>query len=217
MRQKPGKYDIVDFKVCFIVTCSLKFFHENFLWQILIPMELLDHLEDQYIPCNHPVFELMPPIFHECASTFYDEMGSPVITIDTFWHSYRQLLQCFFNAGHITNPDQQLANVLAGHFGTINSVNEENVALLPGMKELHHSGKVVGDQEDVGNESDPEYAEFTSDHKSEEPGGGNLDQSEEMSYRSAEDRKLYNINSSPDEGHKAELFNDQHEHCVFHN
>ena len=84
MWQKPGKYDIVNFEVCFIVTCSLKFLCEILLWQLLVPMELLDHLEDQYIPCNHPVFELTPPIFHEHASTFYNVMGSPVITIDTF-------------------------------------------------------------------------------------------------------------------------------------
>ena len=68
-----------------------------------------------------------------------------------------------------------MASVLVGHFGTIDLVNEENVALLPGMKELRHGGKVIGDEEDVGNESDPEYAAFTSDSESEEPAGGNLD------------------------------------------
>ena len=75
------------------------------------------------------------------------------------------------------NPDQPWADVLARHFGTIYSVNEENVALLPGMKELRHGGKVVGNQEDVGNESVPEYGDFTSDSdsESEEPAGGNLD------------------------------------------
>ena len=127
-------------------------------------MELLNHLKDQYVPCDYTIFELTPPIFHEHASTFYEEMGSPAITIDTFWHSYCQLLQCFFD---VTNPDQPLASVLAGHFGTIDLVNEENVALLPGMKELRHGGKVIEDDKDVGNKSDPKYAVFTSDSESE--------------------------------------------------
>lgn len=135
----------------------------------------LDCLEERYVPHDHPVFELTPPIFHEHASNFYEEMGSPAITIDTLWHLYCQLLQCFFHADHIMNPDQPLQNALAGHFKAINLVNEENVALLPGMKELCQGGKVVGDQADVGNKNDPEYAEFTSDFKSEEPAGGNID------------------------------------------
>lgn len=138
-------------------------------------MDLLDRLEGQYVPHDHPVFELTPSVFHERASTFYEAMGSPVITIDTFWHSYRQLLQCFSDVGHVTEPDQPLVNVLDGHFGTVDLVNKENVALLPGMKELRHGGKVVGNQQDVGNESDPEYASFTSDSESEGSVGGNLD------------------------------------------
>lgn len=105
----------------------------------------LDCLEERYVPHDHPVFELTPPIFHEHASNFYEEMGSPAITIDTLWHLYCQLLQCFFHADHIMNPDQPLQNALAGHFKAINLVNEENVALLPGMKELCQGGKVVGD------------------------------------------------------------------------
>lgn len=76
-------------------------------------------------------------------------------------------MQCFFDAGHITNPDQPLASVLAGHFRTIDLVNEENVAVLPGMKELCHGGKVIEDDKNVGNKSDPKYAVFTSDSESE--------------------------------------------------
>ena len=80
----------------------------------------------------------------------------------------------------LTDPDQLLVNALDGHFGTIDLVNKENVVLLPGMKELHHGEKVVGNQEDVSNESDPEYASFTSDSESEESMGSNLDPLEEI-------------------------------------
>lgn len=131
-------------------------------------MDLLDRLEMQYVPADHPVFELTPPIFHEHASAFYEAMGSPPITFDTFWQSYWQLLQCFYDAGQVTNPDEPLANILVGHFGAVDLVDKEKVALLPGMKELRLGGKVVGDQHDVGNESNPEYGEFTSNSESEE-------------------------------------------------
>jgi len=97
-------------------------------------------------------------------------MGSPAITYDTFWDSYRWLLHSFVDAGHVTNPDEPLANVLVGHFGAIEMVDTEEVELLPGMKELRLGGKVVG--EHVGNESDPEYAEFTTDSESGESADG---------------------------------------------
>jgi len=149
MWQKPEQYGIVDFK-------------------IPIPAALLDRLEQQYVPRDHPVFELTPPIFHERASAFYEAIGSPVITRDTFWRSYRQLLQCFVDAGQVTNPDEPLENVLIGHFGRIDRVDKEEVALLEGMKELRQGGNVVGDQHDVGYDSDPEYAALTSDSDSDE-------------------------------------------------
>jgi hypothetical protein len=66
---------------------------------------------------------------------------SPAITIDTFWHSYCQLLHCFINAGHVTNADQPLANVLDGYFGSVDLVNKEDVALLPGMRNYAMVGR----------------------------------------------------------------------------
>lgn len=139
-------------------------------YQIPVPAVLLDRLEQQYVPRDHSVFELTPPIFHERASAFYEAIGSPVITRDTFWRSYRQLLQCFVDVGQVINPDEPLENVLIGNFGRIDRFYKEEVALLEGMKELRQGGNVVGDQHDVEYDtgSDPEYAAFTSDSDSDE-------------------------------------------------
>ncbi|KAF8871142.1 hypothetical protein BD779DRAFT_1405737, partial [Infundibulicybe gibba] len=59
---------------------------------IPIPPEVLCHLEDEYAPRHHPVFQLIPAIFTNQAAAFYVNLRCPPVTFDTFWDIYRGVL-----------------------------------------------------------------------------------------------------------------------------
>ncbi|KAF8200101.1 hypothetical protein BJ912DRAFT_873378 [Pholiota molesta] len=158
MRERPNHFDgVIDFKIG-------------------VPDDLLDELEEEYIPSDHPVFQLTPPAFHDRATTFYEAMGSPAVTISSFWNIYRNLLQCFLDM-EASIDAQPVNQAVMAHFGDIQGINNETVPLLPGMEELREGGKVMGNlNEDAqdGNESNSEYADFTD--KEDEDGEENSEE-----------------------------------------
>ena len=123
-------------------------------------MELIDRLEAEFSPPDHPVFQLTPPLFHERASTFYSSIGSPVITFRTFWDTYRQLLYCFCQ--HLeTDHDEAMASLISSQRARTQEVEQDLIPLIEGLKELRQGDQVVGPSNHGGDGSD--YASFTDD------------------------------------------------------
>lgn len=123
-------------------------------------MELIDRLEAEFSPPDHPVFQLTPPLFHERASTFYSSIGSPVITFRTFWDTYRQLLYCFRQ--HLeTDHDEAMASLISSQRARTQEVEQDLIPLIEGLKELRQGDQVVGPSNYGGDGSD--YASFTDD------------------------------------------------------
>ena len=131
-------------------------------------------MEALYAPRNHPVFELVPPLFHERVSELYMAIGQPEVTINSFWDIYRDLLERLRN-GH----DEQLSTVLDSHKETL-SRDQEDMPLLPGMDPFRlgqplqpgRRGQYIGGLDDTALEGalsnfGVEYAEFTSDEEGE--------------------------------------------------
>ena len=56
-------------------------------------------MEAQYSPPDHPVFQLVPPLFLMRAEAFYEDAGQPIISSDTFWDVYRDILTRFRQIG----------------------------------------------------------------------------------------------------------------------
>ncbi|KAK7452638.1 hypothetical protein VKT23_012037 [Stygiomarasmius scandens] len=51
--------------------------------------------EQLYAPPGHPVFDLVPPEFNYWASSYYQQIGSPVVTRHNVWNVYEQILEKF--------------------------------------------------------------------------------------------------------------------------
>ncbi|KAJ7589086.1 hypothetical protein C8J56DRAFT_1075492 [Mycena floridula] len=51
--------------------------------------------KERLAPANHPVFELVPPSFHDYCFKFYQDLGSPTITRDHVWDVYLFILDGF--------------------------------------------------------------------------------------------------------------------------
>jgi len=94
----------------------------------------------QFAPPDYEVFQLTPPAFNQHATLFYNSLGQPQISHDSFWDIYRQILQLFqVNEGQpedIGSSVNTLAKELDSHFDTIAHISNEEVSLLLGMEEL---------------------------------------------------------------------------------
>ncbi|KAJ7573278.1 hypothetical protein C8J56DRAFT_1132099, partial [Mycena floridula] len=52
-------------------------------------------VKERLAPADHPVFELVPPSFHNYCFKFYQDLGSPTITRDNVWDVYLFILDGF--------------------------------------------------------------------------------------------------------------------------
>jgi hypothetical protein len=103
---------------------------------------LLDDIEEIYAPPDHPVFKLVPDAFQAHAERYYEQMGDPVITSDTFWQIYQELLQKFKDHGII---DNDIILILENHHAHCTAIHEEEpVPILPGLRNLRNGDNVVG-------------------------------------------------------------------------
>ncbi|KAL0945784.1 hypothetical protein HGRIS_012072 [Hohenbuehelia grisea] len=111
-------------------------------FKIPIPMDVVDRLEGEYAPNDHPVFELTPPEFDRSAEAHYTAIGSPQLDRDTFWLIYCELKARFLTGG-LAEPVQE---VIAAHVETMRRVNEDDaVVLLPNLHNLRQGDNVIGD------------------------------------------------------------------------
>ncbi|KAG1893171.1 uncharacterized protein F5891DRAFT_1195670 [Suillus fuscotomentosus] len=160
--------------------------------QVPIPGDLLDEVEGIYAPPNHPVFELVPPMFKRQAQNFYAALGKPPVSSELFWDVY-QLMQQQFEA---LESDHNLTVELSQPF----HLEDGQVSLITDLQDLPHNAGLLGhagylymggmfnppthalhgvcDWEPQGekhdNEDGPEYAEFTdSDSEGNQEEGTN--------------------------------------------
>ncbi|KAF8510665.1 hypothetical protein BU17DRAFT_77646 [Hysterangium stoloniferum] len=78
-------------------------------------------MEARYAPPDHPVFELVPQVFHEHFSDLYS-------AIKTFWDFFRNLL------GHLCKgPNEWLTEIIT-HHNTTYGQELDNMPLLPNME-----------------------------------------------------------------------------------
>ncbi|EDR02202.1 uncharacterized protein LACBIDRAFT_332541 [Laccaria bicolor S238N-H82] len=145
MREKPEQFGALNFK-------------------IPVPTELIDRLEAEFAPPDHPVFQLTPPLFNQRASPFYSSIGSPMITFRTFWDMYRQLLHCF-RQDLETDHDEAMASLISSQRAHTQEVEEDSIPLMEGLRELRQGDQVVGAYNHDGDGSD--YASFTNDSDEE--------------------------------------------------
>ncbi|KAJ7836779.1 hypothetical protein B0H14DRAFT_3460501 [Mycena olivaceomarginata] len=107
---KPHLYGTQDYKAGAFM---LLFMTDLKLFQVIIPPELFDEMQDQWAPLNDPVFELTPPV-----------------TSSSFWDVYCTILEW------IVQVDKDLTT---GHDTAFLAPME----LLPGQKELRQGDDVV--------------------------------------------------------------------------
>ena len=149
--------------------------------QIDTPAYLFDEMAAIYAPPDHPVFQLVPPLFDDLANQHYADIGQPTITSDNFWDIYRDVLECFRRSA-----DEELTAVLANSDRQETAAQDDGLPVLPEMRPFRNGEPVAGNL--AGKRShyvggltasgstqttiteEPEYADFTS---SDDSGSGN--------------------------------------------
>jgi hypothetical protein len=134
-------------------------------------------MEALYAPPGDPVFELVPPAFHEHVSELYTMIGQPQVNITSFWDIYLELLKLLRD-----RHDDQLARILDSH--TAETHESEDMPLLPGMEAFRlgqplqpgKRGQYIGGLDDVSlgtalQKLGVEYADFTDGEGDSDSGG----------------------------------------------
>ncbi|KAF8876610.1 hypothetical protein CPB84DRAFT_412719 [Gymnopilus junonius] len=155
-------------------------------YKIGIPDALFDKMEAEYASHDHPVFQLTPPEFDTRANKYYNEMGRPLVTSNSFWSVYQGLLSAFKNSDS-DDATEELANVLSGLDEATRHISEKDkdeVKLIPGLKPLRLGATVVGDGNgdrnsdggEHGPDSDGSFeAEMTDSEEEQEEGEREVD------------------------------------------
>ncbi|KAG6807559.1 hypothetical protein H0H92_007103 [Tricholoma furcatifolium] len=135
-------------------------------FKIPVYSQLLDDLTLEYAPPDHPVFQLTPPVFDECAQAIYHDIGQPPVNANNLWTVYHHVLAAFRPQPNMFLFSDKLRAALDDHEETMEelTVEQNTFALLPGLKQMREGG-VVLNIEHVGTRLDA--AEFTSSDESE--------------------------------------------------
>ncbi|KAJ4475485.1 hypothetical protein J3R30DRAFT_3671283 [Lentinula aciculospora] len=113
-------------------------------FRIGVSEDLMCNMEAKYSPPDHPVFQMTPPEFNHRAIGFLEhELGSPKVTMDSFWKIYSDLLDLFQSA---TINNVLLSTEVAQNGQIEGSIEKEEVELMPGQQELRYNGKVIGEE-----------------------------------------------------------------------
>ncbi|KIL56954.1 hypothetical protein M378DRAFT_16621 [Amanita muscaria Koide BX008] len=70
-----------------------RFGSQNF--QLIVPPEMFNELQQEWAPLDDAVFQLTPPGFHAQADAHYTSLGCPAVSRGTFWSVYSALLDRF--------------------------------------------------------------------------------------------------------------------------
>ena len=166
IRVYPKRYNALDYKVnlisCPFSSCNWQTTDLLCTPQIGVPDSLFDEMEAKYAPPDHEVFQLTPLPFDSHANKYYEEMGRPPVSSNSFWNVYQQLLVCFRSA----KPSDDLTEVLSDLENHTEQILKEKVDVLPGLKPLRLGATVVGEGIDNNNSE----IEVTMTELEEEPG-----------------------------------------------
>lgn len=138
-----------------------------------VPPKLFDEMEAKYAPPDDPSLQLTPPEFQAIADDIYQQLGSPIVTLDNLWTVYTDMLAEL----------RQLQETQVESFQTVMNTSDvafdSNMPLIPGLEELregleitpggpHYMGGLNAgkgpdalEQEEDDKEDLREYAEWT--------------------------------------------------------
>lgn len=124
----------------------------------MIATDMFDGMQQEWAPLDDPVFQHTLTSFHNQANDYYASLGRPAISRGTFWDVYTLLLACF-RQGHVDVTIEE-------QFNLANLGANQDMDLLPGLREMRMGDEVVGDGAALLEDTDK--ADFTSDSEDEE-------------------------------------------------
>lgn len=95
-------------------------------------------MEQRWAPRDLPIFQLVPEPFNDQANVLYNNLGCPAVSSTSFWDVYKQLLYAFRALPASPLLDEAVSVAAA-------DVEEEEVPLLPGLRDLRYGNDGIGD------------------------------------------------------------------------
>ena len=143
-------------------------------------------MEVLYAPPNHPVFRLVPALFDARADGYYENSGRPIITSDTFWDVYRDILAQFQRS----SLDAELETVLRTASEQETAAFNDDMPVLPNMTPFRcgaaimrreNQDQYMGGLTSSGSTSnvaqdERRYADFTTDDEDDDDDRNDIDE-----------------------------------------
>src|SRR6266511_5430823 len=123
----------------------------------MISADIFDDMQQEWVPLDDAVFQLTPTSFHDQADDHYTSLGRPAISRGSFWDIYNLLLSSFQQGPEDVTLEEE--------FNLANLAADQDVDLIPGLRQLRIGDKVVGDG--VVLQGNYDEADFTSDEDEE--------------------------------------------------
>jgi hypothetical protein len=86
-------------------------------------------------------------------------IGSPVVTYETFWSKYCQLLQCFLQ--DLETHDEDIKYLISSQHTQAQEIEQDSIPLIESMKELRQGDQVIGPSSSMDDGDGSDYASFT--------------------------------------------------------
>lgn len=109
-------------------------------------MNVIDDVEAEWAPPDHPIFDLVPEVFRERIDGYLQELGNPVVNAETFWIVYVSILARFVSLDDGQVLDPTIQNAVSQHVISEQGVIAEPVAIIPGLRQLRQGDRLVGNQ-----------------------------------------------------------------------
>ena len=79
--------------------------------QIQVKKAAIDHVQQEFVPSDNPVFQLVPPELSEYAGILFESMGSPNINSENIWEMYCELVYCFEHLNNTVDFIEQFTSI----------------------------------------------------------------------------------------------------------
>ncbi|KAJ7432412.1 hypothetical protein B0H11DRAFT_1760479, partial [Mycena galericulata] len=125
MAEHPGDYGVLDLK-------------------IKVEQEAVDSVRALYAPKDHEVFQLVPPDFQAIITEMYVQLGEPIVTRESCWDVYLQLLGQFRNLDSVHNIPQNLDEQWGYTMTMARDEFAKEIELIPNLQPLRKGDDIIG-------------------------------------------------------------------------
>ena len=107
-------------------------------------MNIIDEVQKEWAPPDHPIFQLVPDVFQERIDTYLRDLGNPILNADTFWVVYVSVLARFVSPDDRRVLDPSIQDAVSQYAMSEPDVVADPMEIIGGLRPLRQGDRLVG-------------------------------------------------------------------------